>query len=161
MERTRACLINSTLRRQKYSCLLLADSKEQIKSEKIQVFRCVRRKNKFVRVQTLSITWLLHGFCQTICLEKDSFWEVVFKTIHWKKDVIYKLNVSMRILKAFYFLPSGRLGEIVAGDEMEMFCATSEFKGLLCLKLLESGGEKSKRFCTDFLKEYILKITMY
>lgn len=90
-----------------------------------------------MRVQTLSYRMIVLGFCQTICLEKDSLWEVVFKTINWKKDIIYKLNVSMRILKASYFLPIARLGEIVAGDEMEMFFATPEFKGLLCLKLLE------------------------
>lgn len=90
-----------------------------------------------MRVQTLSYHLIIHRFCQTICLEKDSLRKVVFKTIHWKKDVIYELNVSMRILKALYFLPSERLGEIVARDEMEMFCATSESKDLLCLKPLE------------------------
>lgn len=93
-----------------------------------------------MRIQTLSYHLIVHGFCQTICLEKDSFWEVVFKTIHWKKDM---------------------LGEIVAGDEMEMFCAASDFKGPLCLNLLERGAEKFKSFCTDFLKECILKITIY
>lgn len=143
MVRTRECLINSTLlwhfsNRQKYSCLLLIDSK-QIKSEKIWVFRDVRRKNKFVRVQTLSyhliVTWVLpdHLLGERFTLFGRQFSKLLIQ----KKDVIYKLNVSMRILKALYFLPSGRFGKIVAGDEMEMFCATSESKELLCLKLLE------------------------
>lgn len=98
------------------------------------------------------ITWLLHGFCQTICLEKDSLYlEGSFQNYSFrKKDVIYKLNVSMRILKALYFLPSGRFGKIVAGDEMELFCATSESKELLCLKLLRVRS--SKGFVQTFWK---------
>lgn len=49
MVRTRACLINSTLlwhfpNRQKYSCLLLTNSKEQRKTKEIEVFRVLGGK---------------------------------------------------------------------------------------------------------------------
>lgn len=65
----------------------------------------------------------------------------------------------MRIFRALYFLPSGRLhttGETIAdGGEMEMFCAVSESVWLLCLKLLQRGRDTFKSLCADFLEGYI------
>jgi len=78
----------------------------------------------------MSYDLIVAGFFQTFLLKKDSLWRVVFRTIHYKTNVIYKKNASMGILKALYLLPSGRLGttgEIVAdGGEVEMFSPTLE-----------------------------------
>lgn len=114
---------------------------EQTGKNQEKVFSTVRRKDEF----TESAYYVLPLDCSRVLPSLPFGGRFPLEGGFQNHSLEYKCNlqqnVSMRIFKALYFLPSGRLhttGETIAdGGEMEMFCAVSESVWLLCLKLLQ------------------------